>query len=280
MKFLTIGASGYIGASLHAHVMKGHEGIGTSSVGESGLLKLNLTRPLEFDFDLICAGDTIFFAAAISSPDECSRNFDRVHAINVQGTIAFISKALASGAKVIFLSSDTVYGEKNKVFDESEDCFPSGEYAVMKYKVESHFTGHSLFKSIRLSYVFSNEDKFTRYLIQCALSGKQAEIFHPFYRSVIHRDDVIAGVFALATRWDDFSGQFINFGGPEVLSRLDIADCFQRYYLFQLKYFSIDPGADFFKDRPRTIAMSSKILSDLLGRAPTNLSTAIQQEFN
>ena len=149
----------------------------------------------------------------------------------------------------------------------------------MKAEVEKSFFGNPLFKSIRLSYVFSREDKFTKYLLGCAETGKRAELFHPFYRSIIHRNDVIEGALALAEHWDDFSQQVINFGGPEVLSRVDFAQCLKQYALPDLRFQAVEPDEEFFKNRPRIIAMSSEIFPALLDRPSRTLAEEAQIEF-
>ena len=66
----------------------------------------------------------------------------------------------------------------------------------MKSEVEKRFLGNPFFKTIRLSYVFSREDKFTKYLVGCAQRDEEAELFHPFYRAIIHRDDVVEGALS------------------------------------------------------------------------------------
>ena len=99
--------------------------------------------------------------ASISAPDICAREHERAWSVNVTGTSEFISRTIERGGRVIFFSSDTVYGECEDPFDESALCKPAGEYAEMKHKVERRFIENPSFKSIRLSYVFSREDKFT-----------------------------------------------------------------------------------------------------------------------
>jgi dTDP-4-dehydrorhamnose reductase len=136
----------------------------------------------------------------------------------------------------------------------------------MKYAVESKFSGHPEFKAIRLSYVFSRDDRFTRYLAGCAERNETAEVFHPFSRAVVHRDDVIAGALALARDWDAFPQPAINFGGPQLLSRLDFARILQETMLPALRYAAAEPPAAFFANRPRIVAMQSPLLPRLLGR--------------
>jgi dTDP-4-dehydrorhamnose reductase len=276
-----IGASGYIGSSLLKKSAIFFSSFGTtSSINSNGFLQLKLNDPLSFDFKKISSGDIIFLTAAISSPDMCDHNGKYAWSVNVSGTIKFISQAIGRGAKVVFFSSDTVYGERKCIFDETASINPSGRYAEMKVEVENQFQYEPLFKTIRLSYVFSRDDKFTKYLIECQQQGVVAKIFHPFYRSIIHRDDVVNGAISLARFWGDYPQRIINFGGPEVLSRVDFVQRLKGVTHTNLHYEVIEPASDFFKNRPRTIAMSSNYLSLLLGRPPRSLTDAVSIEFN
>jgi len=279
MKLIINGATGYLGKSLLKAASSNCDAYGTSSTGLNSLLCLSLEVPDEFDYGIINPLDVALLTAAISSPDICSREHDRAWAVNVTGTSTFIDNVMARGGRVIFFSSDTVYGERYDEFDEKTICNPAGEYAEMKHEVEKRFIGNPLFKVIRLSYVFSREDKFTKYLSGCAERGDEAEIFHPFYRAVIHRDDVVQGALALAQRWDEFPQPTINFGGPEVLARTEFAQTLKDVALPTLRFRVTEPAAEFFKNRPRTVAMKSTVLPALLGRPAHTLAEAVQIEF-
>ena len=283
MKVIIVGASGYIGRPLYTEASRLFETYGTlSSTQEkdSAFLPLRLETPEHFDYSFIKKSDVILLTAAISAPDICSREHDRAWAANVTGTSALISEIIGRGGRVIFFSSDTVYGERVDSIDEQAICNPAGEYAVMKHEVEKRFIGNPMFKAIRLSYVFSREDKFTKYLSGCAERGEEAEIFHPFYRSVIHRDDVVQGGIALAQRWDELPQPVINFGGSETLARTEFAQLLKETALPALKYRITEPAAEFFKNRPRVIRMESPILPSLLGRPVHALREAALIEFN
>jgi dTDP-4-dehydrorhamnose reductase len=279
LKIIVVGASGYIGKCLFSNVSLNSIGYGTSSLGQDGLLRLQLDTPNDFNYEIINPSDVVLLTAAISAPDICAREHDRAWAVNVTGTSEFITQVMARGGRVVFFSSDTVYGERDDAFDEQAPCNPAGEYAEMKHAVEKQFLGNPLFKAIRLSYVFSREDKFTKYLSGCAQRGEEADIFHPFYRSVIHRDDVVQGAIALAQRWDEFTQSVINFGGPDVLARTEFAKILQDTVLPNLHFCVTEPDADFFKNRPKVISMVSPLLSQLLGRPCHGLADAAKIEF-
>ena len=278
---LVVGATGYIGAQLHADLKNVGEVIATcSSQDRSEFIKCDLSAPLDFDYEMITSGTTVFLTAALSSPDVCANDYERAWAVNVTGTTEFIKQSISRGACIIFFSSDTVYGEKSEEFDETATPSPAGEYAEMKYAVEMAFMDSPQFKSIRLSYVFSKDDKFTKYLVGCVEKGETASIFHPFYRSVIHRDDVVEGAIVLARNWDDVPQRIINFGGPEVVSRIEYAEALRDTIFSNLKFDVEEPDEDFFKNRPRVIRMQSNILAKLLGREQLTLQEASVIEFS
>jgi dTDP-4-dehydrorhamnose reductase len=280
MKLIIVGASGYIGKQLYKRSKKLFVTYGTSSSSNGELLLLKLEEPNNFNYEVIQPLDVVCLTAAISAPDTCSSDHERAWAINVTGTVEFITKVMRRGGRVIFFSSDMVYGEKKDEFDESAICHPAGEYAFMKHEVEKKFSNEVLFKSIRLSYVFSKEDNFTKYLVSCAQRKEEADIFHPFYRSIIHRDDVVDGVIALSQRWDDFPQSIFNFSGPNILARIDFATILQKSVLPNLRFHVSEPDDGFFENRPRIISMKSSILKTLFNRPRHALHEAAMIEFN
>lgn len=279
MNIFVVGATGYIGRQLFSVAINRFHTYGTASSGSGENLAFRLEAPESFNYELIQAGDVVYVAAAISSPDICNQQHSRAWEVNVTGTIKFITKVMSRGGRIVFFSSDAVYGDQIIEFEETNDCHPIGKYAEMKLAVEECFLGNPLFKTIRLSYVFSKEDKFTKYLYQCSIRGVEAEIFDPFNRAVIYLADVIEGALALATCWSDNSDPIVNFGGPQLLSRLQYAQIIRNVALPQLRFRTVEPQNDFFYHRPRTINMKSKLLAKLLGRNPYALHDAATVEL-
>jgi nucleoside-diphosphate-sugar epimerase len=278
-QILIAGCSGYIGANLYLKAAQNNKVIGLSRSGKDGLIKFDLSNPELFDYTSISENDVVVIASAISAPNICSDQFKYAYDINVVKTSYFISRIIASGGKVIFLSSDTVYGS-GKGFSEMSDINPVGDYAKMKQEVECMFLSSSSFKSVRLSYVFSLEDKFTSYLKACASDNQVAEIFHPFCRSVVHLNDVVDGLMALSSNWGAHPERIFNFGGPQVISRVDMASTIQKLALSNLVFEALEPGSTFFTQRPKIIEMKSNLLAGLLGRQPRSFNDAVVIEFN
>lgn len=282
MTLLICGSTGYIGQPLRARALAtGHAVVATSASGRDGTDVLDLAQAQAADLSRFAAGDLALVTAAISAPDVCAREPERAMAVNVHGTGALIEGLLARGVRVAFFSSDTVYGERRDPFDESAPAHPAGDYARMKHEVERRFAGHAGFKALRLSYVFSREDRFTQQLQGCANEARLAEIFDPFDRAVVHRDDVVLAALALAepATWEAALGPVVNVGGPQVLSRVAYAETLRSRVWPALQVQVVTPPEGFFANRPRSIAMRSPLLPALLGRAPTTLAEAATLEF-
>ena len=248
-------------------------------------LKLD-QRPLKYNFDnksiggtRIQEGDVVIFAAAISEPSVVSAQFDKALAVNVESTGEFISKVLEKGCKVLFLSSDAVYGDVESGFDESHPVNPKGAYAEMKAVVEKRFEGNPNFKALRLSYNFYKDDRFTKYLRQCAESGVEAEIFDPLTRAVVHRDDTVDAILSITANWDNADGQYINCGGPQVLSRQQFTEVVKRVALPTLKFKVTQPPAKFYTERAALSEMYSPNLEKILGRKRHTMQQAVELEF-
>ncbi len=274
-----VGATGNIGKRV---VEKGGDKINVISRFE---LKLD-QRPLYYNFDdksiggtAIKEGDVIIFAAAISEPSVVSAQFDKALAVNVESTGEFIETALGKGCKVLFLSSDAVYGNVEYGFDESQPVNPKGAYAEMKSIVEKRFEGNPNFKAFRLSYNFYKDDRFTKYLRECVEKNVEAEVFDPLTRAVVHRDDTVDAILALAEDWTKGNGQYINCGGPQVLSRQELVEIIKKVALPTLKYKVVVPPQKFYGDRAAFSAMSSPNLEKILGRKRHTVQEAVELEF-
>ena len=247
---------------------------------DSGYYSLNLAEDgFRYDYDTLKIGDTVAFCAAISEPSVCADQFEIALRVNVTSTGDFIYEALKRGCKVIFLSSDAVYGNVLGEFDEEESVDPKGAYAEMKALIEKRFTVYPLFKALRLSYNFFKDDRFTTYLRTCASEDEVADIFDPFGRSIVHRDDTVDAIIALYNNWDVCEESVINCGGPVTLSRLEFAEILGELVMQDLTTKVTTPDDNFYKDRPPIVAMRSPLLEKVLGRPARSMKDAVTMEF-
>ena len=246
---------------------------------DGNCLLLDLRSPSKFDYGRINRGDLVVHLASVSSPDICKKNYDLARKINVTGTCEFIKKCLKRDGRVLFFSSDTVYGIGSGLFDEKSPCSPVGVYATMKYEVEKEFESEDAVKVFRLSYVFSREDKFMQYLARCGRNNVPAKIYHPFCRNVVYLRDVLDSVRELDVKWNLFDSKTFNICGRELISRKDIAGYYRDIVSGSLRMELTEPEESFFNERPRTIRTRSLYLEKLLGRNPWSIKKAMTEEF-
>ena len=280
MSVFIVGSRGYI--AQHASRRLRDDGLNVielSSRPQGDQIEFNLLAPHAFDYSRIQAGDLVLFAAGVSSPDVCHNQPDEARAINVTGTGLAIESALGRGSRVVFFSSDTVYGYAEDERRENAAVNPAGAYADMKCEVEARFAGVPDVKALRLSYVFSRADKFTTYLRMCAQERRSAEIFHPIWRRAIYLNDLLDLLRLVCTSWDHAPAGIINVCGPELLSRVDIANLYRDTVAPSLRINVVQPPPGFFQARPRGVNMSSRLFERVLGRSPKSLREAMRIEF-
>ncbi|XOB62007.1 NAD-dependent epimerase/dehydratase family protein [Campylobacterota bacterium DY0563] len=217
---------------------------------------LNLEESNSFNWKYIDKDTIIYFLASISSPDICSKEYSYAYNINVTGTKEFIKRLLKIGAKVVFFSSDTVYGEREEPVNEQSSISPLGKYALMKSIIEKEFISSPNFKVFRLSYVFSKNDKFTKFLLESSQTNKEIEIFRPFDRAVVYIEDLIVAMDNVVTLWDTV-GSIVNVCGPRLISKKDLVCYFNKYSSNLVKYTIVTPEDSFFKNRPKVINVKS-----------------------
>ena len=263
MKVALVGSSGYIASFILKRFEKEDkiESVLKIDRSENADAYLDLAEPEKFDYELLDVIDYIIFTAAISGPDQCAKEFDTCWKINVTGTCYFIREAIKRNCRILFFSSDAVFGNiPEKIYDENSETLAATPYGRMKKAVEDMFKTEILFKAIRLSYVASAKDRFVTYCLSCIRNGVVADIFHPFYRNVIVVSDVVNVVIYFAYHWDDYKPTFLNVAGKELVSRVRIADELNRFLDNQLRYTISFPDKTFFENRPKITHMQSLYL--------------------
>lgn len=256
-----IGSTGYIARSLITYLENRNFEI--KRIGRSGVfdIYLDLEKTNSYDYSVFKGLDFVIFTAAISSPDVCSKEYDKAWTVNVVGTKKVIEELLKLGIKVLFFSSDAVYGKnENVIYTEKSETNPYTPYGKMKKEVEDSFKQNELFKVIRLSYVVSTSDKFISYCLNSYKNNELIEVFHPFYRNCVALSDVINIILWLIKNWNIYEPNILNICGNELISRVRLVDEINRYFNNSLKYTIVKPDDSFFENRPRITQMMSLYL--------------------
>lgn len=263
MNIALTGSSGYIAGYLLKRFIKERDIKKIIKIDQdnSADVYLNLLEPEKFDYTVLDDIDYIIFTAAISGPDKCAAEFDLCWSVNVTGTGFFIREAIKRGCKVLFFSSDAVFGDiPGKIYTEDSETLAETPYGRMKKAVEDEFKADARFKAIRLSYVASARDRFVSYCLGCIERNETADVFHPFYRNCVTVGDVVNVVVWFLSHWDEYPVSALNVAGRELVSRVRIADELNRHLGGRLKYTISVPDDSFYANRPRITQMKSLYL--------------------
>ena len=271
---IIFGSSGYVGTALK-NKLSNKPKCTFVSRDEKSDLKINICNKNDFKKLPINSRTILILLAAISSPDLCSNRYEESFKINFTSTTNLIDFTLMKGGKVIFFSSDVVYGDKNQIFNEESVCNPKGAYGEMKRSVEERYLDNKNVKIIRPSYIYSFKDRFSQYLLYSSNDSKKAKIFHPLYRNIVYLGDVLDGIIKLIDQWNFLDFNIINFGGTNLLSRKDIAHIYKDKLIKELEFEIEKPSNIFYESRPISIEIDSSRFKSLLGRKPLELVNII-----
>lgn len=282
MKAAIVGSSGYIGGYLYRRLSAdpGIEEVLCIDQGDDADIVLDLVRTNEFSFDALKNVRYIILTAGVSSPDQCAKEFERCWQINVTGTGTFIAQALRRGCRVLFFSSDAVFGDiPGAVYDENAPTEAKTPYGRMKKAIEDRFAAEPGFKAIRLAYVASARDRFISYCLSCLEKGATAEVFHPLYRNCVTVTDVVDTVQWFIHHWQEYEPTFLNVAGAELVSRVRIADEICRLTDGCLQYTIQYPGDAFYTNRPKITQMKSLYLQKYGILPQESFTEKIQKEL-
>lgn len=143
MKFLVIGASGFIGSHLMDELRRsGHEAIGTASrTGIRGLLKFDLlsdtlSNSIPHRFFESEEPPVVVLTAVQGNMDLCLADSEKSRIINATKPIELLREASSLGCRIIFLSTGHVFDGSIGNRRETDPINPVNQYAHQKFEVE------------------------------------------------------------------------------------------------------------------------------------------------
>lgn len=199
----------------------GHKGkIASRLIGLGAIpLRADVTNREAVERELITVKpDVIIHAAAISSIDECEKDYEKAISVNVYGTnmVCEIAEEVIGAGRVVLLSSEQVFDGQTGNYAEYDEPSPINNYGFSKLGAESVARLYDA-KVLRLSRGISHAD---RDIGRC-LSGDAEHAPDFIYRSYIHLDFLAQGIWEYATRFEEMP-EILHFGGSEVLSFFDL----------------------------------------------------------
>lgn len=169
---------------------------------------------IEKDFDI----DVIVNCAAISSIDECEKNYQRAIDVNVHG-LANLHKVF--GERVLNIGTDQIFSGRWSPFShiESSKPDPINSYGFSKLGAESvseAFGG----KTIRLSRTVSLKDRDIENYLSTLNLGRIIEVPDFLHRNYLHREFAVQGIQYFVDNYDKMPS-VVNYGGLNNISFYD-----------------------------------------------------------
>lgn len=278
MKVAILGSHGFIAGQLRELWNDIVPIISFSRFPEHDEVFFDLLQLEKVDFSRFDAIDYVLFLAGNSSLEACENNTNEIRKINVLATEAAIQKMIEHGCRVLFFSSDAVFGAQEGPFYETSTRKPISCYGKFKKTVEDDLGKWREVAIIRLSYVFCMKDKFTQYLMRCLQRKEQAEIYHPFSRTVISLTDLADLLIWVMRHWGEYS--LINACGRNLVSRLDIANELATCWGEKIDYRITEMPSDFVRIRPPVTDMRSCYIETIMPeKFKETFSEKVQREY-
>ncbi len=165
------------------------------------------------------APDAIIHAAAANpgAPDEA------MVPVNVHGSAAVAAAAAAVGARLVHVSSDTVFAGSGAPYADDAHPDPINLYGETKAQAEQAVAARVPAAAIvrtSLIYGTTQMDRGTASFAERLAAGQPLQLFADVLRQPVWADALAAGLLTLALARRDVSGT-LNLAGDEVLSRAE-----------------------------------------------------------
>jgi dTDP-4-dehydrorhamnose reductase len=207
--------------------------------------------------------NTVVFLRSISSPTYVHLHPKESELLNIKKTSNYVDACLKLNLRVIFTSSDVVYGETgNSIVSESAATNPYGLYAAQKATIEERFRNSINFVSLRLSLITGSGSK-----LRNILSNEDSPaIADSFIRSPVNAKYVVnlIQIISSESKWLP-EHKVINVGGREHISVFDLARVEAKKLKLNTPVKTRPTELDL-ESRPQTVRMYSRLAESLVGR--------------
>jgi len=224
-----------LGGSLNRRLSESHEILSiyhekVGNCGEFNSLKIDL-RNSEKLIDVIkdFLPNVVIHAAAVSNPAKAEK-LDRktVYDVNVNATKTLAEVCNGINARLFYASTDLVYaGYRGTMLPEDFKLVPISLYAETKLmgeiKIKETFANYVI---LRVSLLFGIGKRFAENhfntMYEKLKNGEQVNLFVDQFRTPTSFDEAARMISELVEK--DISGEIVNLGGPEKVSRYELGE--------------------------------------------------------
>lgn len=294
MKILVTGITGYVGRHL-AGFWKSRTDITLYGTGRNTDRNEHLPvsvnyLPLEITNRQSVAGlinqiapDIVIHSAAMSKPNDCEIEKDKCYEINVSATEYVVKACQQINARLIFMSSDMVFGNSGPYIETDATC-PVNYYGESKVAAEKIVQASGLdYAIVRTVLVYGaklpgQQGTFLHWVLGNISQQKTIRIFTDQYRTACFVNDLFAGIDALVSTGEQ--GLF-HICGKETFTPFEIARAVAKYHDLNEEFVQPVTSAEMpeVAIRPKRSTLSIEKAESVLGYKATPLSEAIKASF-
>jgi len=227
--------------------------------------------------------EVVIHSAAMSKPNDCELQKELCHKVNVQGTHYVMEACKSIGAKLIFTSTDFVFGHYGP-YTEAHDYCPVNYYGESKVLAEKLVIASGLpYAVVRTVMVYGKKlqgqnNTFLHWVKENLQQQKAIKVFTDQYRSVTFVNDLCSGIESIISKC--FVG-IVHLCGAEVFTPFQLAVAVADYFNFD-KSLLLPVTKETFPEmavRPQnSVLIIDKAMHQLNYRA-TRLKNALPQIF-
>ncbi|MFC1559507.1 sugar nucleotide-binding protein [Candidatus Margulisiibacteriota bacterium] len=286
MRLIIIGASGLIGSRLYFIAKaEGMDVIGTYTNKEKkGMVKFDmLTGSIKSTVKDLGPDDTVFLLSAYSNPSWIFKNLKAARDLNVDATKRVIDEVLASGARLVFMSSVEVFDGKTGNYKEDAVPNPLNEYGKMKYEIEKYLNsakGSSCIVRTGWNVGWTMESRCVINLTYDTLIKPNAKMAKDNMFSIIDVKDTAEGLFRLAKN-PNIKKMHLASAPPVI--RTELADSIIKYskYGDSMKYKTVSwSDIKYTEARARLNQLDNSLSISLLGMKYTPPDDIIRRKVD
>lgn len=241
MKILITGGTGFIGRHLAAFWKRSGHTITAlarhvdASLFDStvGCLEADITEEADVQATIIfLQPDVVIHTAAMSKPNDCEQNKELCYRTNVTATEYLVTACNSIGAKLIFLSTDFVFGH-NGPYSEADDYEPVNYYGESKMLAEKAIEQLGIsYAIVRTGLVIGEKRKgqantFLHWVKDNLEAGKTSKLYTDQQRSPTYVADLCSGIDAVIQT--NFTGT-IHLSGEKIYTPYSLAQQVAEFF--------------------------------------------------
>ncbi|KAL3700515.1 hypothetical protein R1sor_018537 [Riccia sorocarpa] len=229
--------------------------------------------------------------AAISVPRECEEDPERAHEVNVPRSLTRWLKSFDHKKPLlIHLSTDQVYQGTKSFYKEDDETNPVNVYGKSKVEAEKHIRSNwENYVILRSSIIYGPQPVIpvqktlpVQWIDSTLSSGRETDFFEDEFRCPVYVKDVVKVILLLIanlTAEGGFSQLVLNLGGPDRLSRAQMAEVVAEVRGYDLslinhvKSSTVNRGVQ----SPPDISMEVTRLETFLGITMTKFADGVRQ---